>query len=265
MQRIIFMVLCSLIMTASAFGHETTATRADIGIDEKLGQFLPADATFSDENGHQVNLRNMIDKPTIIAPVYLSCMHVCPMLLNGLADVLGKLELIKPGKDFQVIALSFDDKDTPTIAREKKPNYMKAIGKPFPDDSWKFLTGSETNIKKFTASIGFRFQRDGMHGFSHPVTLVVIAPGGKIVRYIEGVTFLPFEVTMAVTEASQGRVGSAARKVLMYCFSYDPLEKTYVFNILKVTGTAMLLFVGSFLVYLLRSTKKHRAKIDGEH
>jgi protein SCO1/2 len=249
MQKFFFIVLCSLFVTASAFGHETLATRADIGIDEKLGQFLPADATFADENGHQVNLS---------APVYLSCMHVCPMLLNGLADVLGKLEIINPGKDFQVIALSFDDKDTPAIARKKKPNYMKAIGKPFPEDSWKFLTGSETNIQKFTTSIGFRFQRDGEHGFSHPVTLVVIAPGGKIVRYIEGVSFRPFEVTMAVTEASQGRVGSAARKVLMYCFSYDPLEKTYVFNILKVTGTAMVLFVGSFLIYLLKTTRKQR-------
>jgi protein SCO1/2 len=260
MRKVFFMALCSLMVSAIAFGHETAATRADIGIDEKLGQYLPADATFTDEDGQKVDLRSMIDKPTIIAPVYLSCMHVCPVLLNGLADVLGKMELVKPGKDFQVIALSFDDKDTPAIAREKKRNYIKAINKPFPEETWKFLTGSEADVKKFTTSIGFRFQSDGHHGFSHPVTLVVIAPGGKIVRYIEGVSFLPFEVTMAVTEASKGNVGSPARKVLMYCFSYDPLQKSYVFNILKVTGTAMILFVGAFLAYLLVSTKKHRGK-----
>ena len=247
-------------MTASASGHETTATRADIGIDEKLGQYLPPDATFVDENGRRLNLRDTIDKPTIIAPVYLSCMHVCPMLLNGLAGVLGKLDLIQPGKDFQVIALSFDDKDTPAVARDKKPNYIKAIGKPFPENTWKFLTGNEPDIRKFTTSIGFRFQRDGARDFSHPVTLVVVAPGGKIVRYIEGVSFLPFEVTMAVTEAAAGKVGSPARKVLMFCFSYDPLKKSYVFNILKVTGTAMVLFVGSFLIYLLKTTKKHRGE-----
>ena len=257
MQKIFFMVLCSLIMTASASGHETTATRADIGIDEKLGQYLAADATFVDENGQQLNLRDTIDKPTIIAPVYLSCMHVCPMLLNGLADVLGKLELIKPGRDFQVVALSFDDKDTPAVASDKKRNYIKSIGRPFPENTWKFLTGDEADIQKFTSSIGFRFQSDGHEGFSHPVTLVVVAPGGKIVRYIEGVSFLPFEVTMAVTEASEGRVGFSARKVLMYCFSYDPLQKSYVFNILKVTGAVIVLFVGSFLIYLLRTTRKH--------
>ena len=257
MRRVFFVVLCSL-MAASAFGHETAVPRADIGIEEKLGNYLPLDATFTDETGRQVDLRSMIDKPTIIAPVYLSCMHVCPMLLNGLADVLGKMELVKPGKDFQVIALSFDDKDTPAVAREKKRNYIKAINRPFPEDTWKFLTGTDADIRKFTTSIGFRFQSDGHHGFSHPVTLVVIAPGGKIVRYIEGVSFLPFEVTMAVTEASQGRVSSTARKVLMYCFSYDPLQKSYVFNILKVTGTAMILFVGAFLAYLLISTRKRR-------
>lgn len=238
--------------------QETTVSRADIGIDEKLGQYLPADAAFTDENGNRVNLRNMIDKPTIITPVYFSCTHECPLLLNGLANVLGKMDMMQPGKDFRVITISFDNNDTPDIARNKKRNYVKAVGRPFPDNAWTFLTGTQTNIRRFTDTIGFRFQRDGAHDFSHPVTLVIIAPDGKIIRYIEGVSFLPFEVSMALTEASEGRVGSPARRVLMYCFSYDPLKKSYVFNILKVTGTMMVLFVGGFLAYLLISTKKHR-------
>lgn len=253
-------LLSVLLLTHTAWGHETTATRAEIALDEKLGQYVPPDATFVDEQGKRINLKNSIDKPTIIAPVYLSCMHECPMLLSGLARVLGQLELVTPGKDYQVFALSFDDKDTPAIALDKKKNYMKAINKPFPNDGWKFLTGDAANIKKFTDSIGFTFQRDGEHDFSHPITLVVIAPGGKIVRYIEGVSFLPFEVTMALTEASEGRVGSTMRKALLYCFSYDPLKKSYVFNILKITATVMVLFVGSFLAYLLLSTKKKQGE-----
>lgn len=253
-------VFAAALLTAHiAQGHETTASSADIALDEKLGQSLPSDAVFFDENGHKVTLKSLIDKPTIIAPVYLHCMHVCPMLLNGLADALGKMDLVAPGKDFRVITLSFDDRDTPVIARDKKRNYLKAIGRPFPEAEWKFLTGNAVNIKKFTASIGFKFQRDGEHDFSHPLVLVVVAPGGKIVRYLYGTSFLPFEVTMALTEAAQGRVGSATRKVLQYCFSYDPLKKSYVFNILKVTGTVMVLFVGSFLAYLLISTKKKQS------
>jgi protein SCO1/2 len=248
-------------MTNAAMGHETTATRADVALEEKLGQYISADAAFVDDEGRRVVLKNIIDKPTIIAPVYFSCMHECPMLLTGLAQVLGKLELVAPGKDFQVLAISFDDKDTPAIALDKKKNYLKAIGKPFPEDAWRFLTGSSSDIRKFTDSIGFKFQRDGEHDFSHPITLVVIAPGGKIVRYIEGVSFLPFEVTMALTEAAEGRVGSTTRKVLLYCFSYDPLKKSYVFNILKITATAMVLFVASFLAYLLLSTKKKRGAV----
>jgi protein SCO1/2 len=260
MKRLLFFILlCAFSVLPSAqvaLGHETDTAKADIGLHEKLGQYLPGDAHFVDENGKTVTLKTLIDKPTIIAPVYLSCMHECPLLLMGLADVLGKMDLLKPGKDFQVLTISFDENDTPNIARKKKPNYLKAIGKPFPDDSWKFLTGDAANIGKFTDSIGFTFQRDE-HGFSHPITLVVVAPDGKIIRYLEGVTFLPFEVTMALTEAQQGRIGTT-RQVLQYCFSYDPLKKTYVFNILKVTGTVMLLFVGSFLVYLLKTTKKYR-------
>jgi len=252
-------LLLALLSTASTvFGHETTASRADVALEEKLGQYIPADAAFVDENGRRVMLKNIIDKPTIIAPVYFGCMHECPILLSGLAQVLGKIELAKPGTDYQVIALSFDENDTPAIARDKKVNYIKAVGRPFPEDAWKFLTGDNANIRKFTDSIGFTFQRDSEHDFSHPITLVVIARDGKIVRYIEGISFLPFEVTMALTEAAEGRVGSTTRKVLMYCFSYDPLKKSYVLNILKVTATAMILFVGSFLAWLLITSKKSR-------
>ncbi len=256
MRRLYFLLPLFLLLPHLGLCHESEVTRADIGIDEKLGQYIPADLVFVDENGKSINLINMIDKPTIIAPVYFSCTHECPMLLNGLADVLGKMELVRPGRDFQVIALSFDDQDTPAVAHGKKKNYIKAIGHPFPENAWNFLTGTESNIKKFTDSIGFKFQMDSAHDFSHPVTLVVIAPGGKIVRYIEGVNFLPFEVTMALNEAASGQVGLTTRKVLLYCFSYDPLKKTYVFNILKVTGIVMILFVGSFFIYLMTSAKK---------
>ena len=256
--KTVLFFLTLVLITIPASGHETTATKADIALDEKLGQYIPDDAIFADENGKRVSLKEAIDRPVIIAPVYLGCTHECPLLLTGLAQVLGKIDMMKPGKDFRVLTLSFDDTDNPEIALEKKRNYIKAVGKPFPEESWRFLTGDAVNIKKFTDSIGFKFQRDGAHDFSHPVTLVVVSPQGRIVRYLEGISFLPFEVTMALTEAAQGKVGSPARKVLMYCFSYDPLKKSYVFNILKVTATVMILFVAGFFTYLMLSSKKKR-------
>ncbi len=252
------LIVCFALMALSAgpaFGHVPEAATADIGLEEKLGQTIAVDTVFADENGNHVNLKDLIDKPTIIAPVHLGCMHECPLLLTGLAQVLGKIELAKPGRDYQVITLSFDENDTPRIARGKKADYLKAVGRPFPEGAWKFLTGDKANIGKFTGSIGFKFQRNGAE-FSHPVTLVVIAPGGKIIRYLNGVTFLPFEITMALEEAAEGRVGSTTCKILMHYFSYDSFKKTYAFNILMITMAVMVLFVGFFLTWLLVKREK---------
>lgn len=257
MLRICLALILSLIFTTTVAGHGTIATSADISLDEKLGQVIPTDAVFRDETGRTVNVKDMIDKPTIIAPVYLKCMHECPLLLTGLAQALGKIDLVRPGKDFRVIALSFDDTDTPVIAREKKKDYLKAVGRPFPAEAWTFLTGDAANIRKFTDSIGFTFQRDG-EDFSHPLTVVVLAPGGTVSRYLYGMTFLPFNVTMAVTESAEGKIGSTTGRVLNYCFSYDPLERSYVFNVLKVSGTVMVITVVGVLIYLIVTTRKHR-------
>jgi len=253
--RRLLLLLFLLVAADPAPAHETTATSANISLDEKLGVVIPADISLKDENGRPVNLRSLVDRPTIIAPVYLHCSHVCPLLLTNLAETLGKLDLVQPGKDFRVVALSFDEQEGPEVAREKKPNYIAAVGRPFPTDAWPFLTGDNANIRKFTDTVGFTFQRDG-EDFSHPVVVIILAPGGKVVRYLYGTTFLPFELTMAIIEAAQGRTGAPAGRVLNYCFSYDPLKKSYVFNILKVVGTVMILTVVSFFLYLVVTTKK---------
>ncbi len=263
MLRIYLLLIISTLFSNSATGHETvatSATSANISLDEKLGRVISADASFRDETGRRVNLKDLIDKPAIIAPVYLKCMHECPLLLTGLARALGKMDLVRPGKDFRVIALSFDDTDTSGLAREKKKDYIKAVGRPFPAEAWTFLTGDAVNIRKFTDSIGFTFQRDG-EDFSHPIAVVVLAPGGKVARYLYGTTLLPFDVTMAVTEAAEGRTGTTAGRVLTYCFSYDPLKQSYVFNVLKVVGTVMLMTVVGVLIYLIVTTRKHRGPV----
>ena len=258
MNKIVLLLLTLLLLPIPSVGHETTATKADIALEEKLGQYIPNDAVFIDENNKRVSLKESFTKPTIIAPVYLGCTHECPLLLTGLAQALGRLDMIRPGKDFTVITLSFDDKDTPRIAHDKKRNYIKAVGRHFPEDAWTFLTGDAANIRKFTDSIGFKFQKDGESDFSHPITIVVVSPQGKIVRYLDGVSFLPFDITMAVNEAAKGTVSSTGRRLLTYCFSYDPLKKSYVFNILKVVGTVVVVFVASFFAYLMLTTKKKR-------
>src|SRR4030043_2124536 len=225
-----------------------------IGIDEKLGQVIPFDLTFYDENGNPVSLKQLIHTPVILAPVFYRCPNVCSFLLFNLAGVINRLPS-EPGKEYQALAFSFDETEKPDLALEKKKMYLKMIEKPFPEKAWRFLTGNKENILKLTDAIGFHFKKQG-DDFLHPVTLVILSPDGKITRYMYGTDFLPFDLKMALLEASEGRIGPAISKVVRFCFSYDPKANKLVFNSLKVTGIVTLLFALSFIVFLLFKGKR---------
>lgn len=222
---------------------------SDIGIDQKLGDLISLDLSFYDEKGYPVRLRELIHSPTILAPVYYGCPNVCSFLLTNLAGTLNKMPS-EPGKEYNVLALSFDEREKPDLASEKKKMYLKMIEKPFPEGAWRFLTGDQENIRGLMDSIGFHFRREG-NDFLHPVSIIILSSEGKIVRYLYGTDFLPFDLKMALLEASEGRVGPTISKVLHFCFSYDPQGRKYVFNTLKVTGTVTLFFAVSFIVFLI--------------
>ena len=243
---LLFFAFTSLLISGFS-SAEGAGTQDNTGIEEKLGQRIPLDASFRNEEGKEVLLKEVMGKPIIVSLVYLKCSHTCPLLLGALAEVLGRLDL-KPLKDYSVLTISFDEEDTPDIARDKKKNYLQAINTPFPESAWRFFTGDRENIKKFTDAVGFNFRREES-GFAHPVALIILSPDGRIVRYLYGRTFLPFDLTMAITEADKGKIG-LSRGVLLYCFSYDQPGKRYVFNILKVFGTVMIVSVVSFFLYL---------------
>jgi protein SCO1/2 len=220
-----------------------------IGIDEKLGQLIPLDLTFHDENGNSVSLKQLIHTPTILALVYYHCPNVCNFLLQNLADVLNRLPE-EPDKEYRVISVSFDEKEKPPLALQKKKTYLTMIDKPFPENAWRFLTGDNENIRKLTDAVGFHFKRVG-DDFEHPVSLIILAPNGKIARYMYGADPLPFDLKMALIEASEGKIGPAISKVVRFCFSYDPKANKLVFNTLRVTGSVTLLLALSFVVFLL--------------
>jgi protein SCO1/2 len=234
---------------------ELSKDQPGVGLDEKLGQTVPLDLTFYDESGHKVRLSQLIQRPTILAPVYYSCPDVCSFLLYNLARALNQLPS-EPGKEYQVVAVSFDETEKPDLAREKKRLYLKMIERPFPEGAWRFLTGDRENIQKLTEAIGFRFKREGKN-FLHPVSLIILSSDGKVSRYMYGTEILPFDLKMALLEASEGRVGPTISKVLRFCFSYDPKGRKYVFNTLKVTGTVTLAFALMFVLFLVYKGKKH--------
>jgi protein SCO1/2 len=244
-----------LVFQSNIHAHvEQQKDQPGIGIDQKLGQYVPLDLTFSDETGNPVTLRQLIHKPIILALVYLHCPNVCSLLLQNLADVLNKLPG-EPGKEYTVLSISFDETEKPSLALQKKKTYLKMIEKPFPEDAWRFLTGNKENIHKLADAVGFHFKRVG-EDFEHPVALIILAPDGKIIRYMYGADVLPLDLKMAFLEASQGRIGPTVTKVLRFCFSYDPKGRKYVFNTLKVTGVVTLLFALSFILFLVFKGKR---------
>ena len=229
---------------------------AEIGVVEHLGEFAPLDLNFRNENGDTVLLRDVVNKPTVVSLVYFNCPGLCSPLLGGMVDVLDRMSL-KPGTDYKALTISFDPTDTPELAREKKKNYFKAFKHgPFPEKDWLWLTGDSVSIKKFTDAVGFKYKKEGKQ-YIHAGALIVLSSDGKISRYLRGIEFQPFDLKMAITEASQGRVGPTISKVLLYCFSYDPAGKRYAFNFMKVGGTIFLFFVVVFIGFLtIRGKKK---------
>jgi len=253
--KVLILLIGAIFLQSAVNAHvEQPKSLSGIGIDEKLGQVIPLDLSFYDENGNPVTLKQLIHTPTILALVYLHCPNVCSLLLQNLANVLDQLPA-DPGKEYIVISISFDDREKPALAVEKKKTYLKMIQKPFPPEAWRFLTGDQENIHGLTDAVGFHFKRVG-DDFEHPVTLIILAPDGKIVRYMYGADPLPFDLKIALVEASQGRIGPTIAKVVRYCFSYDPKAHKLVFNMLKVTGTVTLLFAVSFILFLLWKGKR---------
>ncbi len=229
-----------------------------VKIDEKLGQTIALDAVFRDETGRQVTLGSFFDKPVVILPVYFLCTSVCNFLQADLANALNHTGPL-PGRDFNVITLSFSDDEEPSHAATSKRNYNNLIERQFPLENWVYLTGDLENIRKVTDSLGYYFAKTKKDFFIHPSALVVLAQDGKITRYLYGPTFQPFDLSMALTEAGQGKTGiSIKRGVLSFCFDYDPENKTYVFNIFRITGTAILIFLAGFIFFLVRPSKRDR-------
>ncbi len=214
-------------------------------MEERLGQQIPVDLAFIDEQGERVCLKDIIERPTIISMVYFSCGQTCPLLLGGLAESLRGMKLA-PMRDYQVLTISFDEKDTPLLARQKKKNYLPAAGESFPAASWRFLTGDAESIRRLTEALGFTFRKE-KGGFSHPKALFFLSRTGRIMRYLYGTSFRPFDVRMALAEAAREE-GFGSGNLLLFSYSYDDSERKYVFNLPKAFGSFFLFTIGAIIL-----------------
>jgi len=162
------------------------------------------------------------------------------------------------GIDYQVLCVSFDPREGPELAREKKTNYLNQINKSVDPNGWRFLTADLSDIQKLTKAVGFKYQVSGDQ-FLHAGALTVLAPDGKIVRYLLGLDYLPFDIRMATNEANTGKVGSTISRVLTYCYKYDPSKKSYALNLLPIAGAATLVLAGIFMAIVLIGKKRRPA------
>jgi len=256
----LFLVFITISVVGQAI-IDPTATNDDveIGIVEHLDEYLPDSISLINENGEKVWLADLIDKPTVLNFVYFRCPGICSPLMEGVADVMDKSDLV-PGKDYQVLTISFDPSETIDLGVMKKKNYLNLMNNKDKVEEartgWKFFVSDSASIVRATNATGFKYKKTG-NNFLHAASLTVVSSDEKITRYLNGLHFLPFEWKMAMVEASKGQSGPTINKVLRFCFSYDPKGHTYVLNVTRISATLILVFAFSLLLYLVIKKPKH--------
>jgi len=226
-----------------------SAEELGIGIDEKLGAAAALDIFLQDEDGKPLRLRELLDMPVFLSLNYFQCAGICTPQLVNMSRALSRVGM-RPGEDFRFLTVSFDPKDTPAAAREKRDMHLKMTRRDLPAGAWRFLVGKPEDTRALADSVGFRF-RPWKRDFIHPGALIVLSPEGKVTRYLYGVSYLPAEIQMAALDASRGVVKPTVSKVLKFCFSFDPESRKYVFNITRVVGTVVLLTAAVFLSFVI--------------
>jgi len=236
-------------------------TPEEVGINEQLGKRIPLDFVLRGEDGTPVQLRTLLGKPTILTLNYFRCAGICTPLLTGVAEVVRRTKA-EPGRDFQVVTVSFDERDTPEIATTKRANYLREVERPIPPDSWRFLTGDAATTKALCDAVGFKFKREG-DDFIHAGAIIFLSPEGMVTRYMYGTSFLPADFQAAVNEAARNEAVPTITKLLKICFSAVPPGQKYVFSATKTGATVVLLLALGCVIYLVRP-KRRAAQKTGE-
>jgi protein SCO1/2 len=227
-----------------------------VSFDQHLNMPLPLDLPFKDEDGQTVKLGDYFGKrPVVVAFVYYECPMLCNQVLNGLASALGVLDE-SIGKEFDVVTISFDPRETSVEAAGKKKAYLERYKRPSAAQGWHFLTGDEASIRAVTKAAGFNYAWDeSTQQFAHASGVIVTTPDGRMAQYFFGIDYSPRDLKFALIESSSGQIGALAEKVLLYCYHYDPSTGQYGFvamRAVRVGGAVTLLALVGFVVVSLR-------------
>ena len=228
-----------------------------VGIDQRLDDQVPLNLTFHDEAGRDVPLSSFFHpgKPVVLALVYYRCPMLCTQILNGVESSLKAVSL-DPGRDFEVLSVSFDPKDTPELAAAKKQMILRRYGRPNTANGWHFLTADERNSRALADAVGFHYKYDPKTDqYAHASGIMVLTPDGHISKYFYGVEYAPRDLRLGLVEASQNKIGNPVDQILLFCYHYDPATGKYgalTINILRASAGLFAVVCGAFLVFALR-------------
>ena len=233
-----------------------------VGIDQHLNAEVPGNIEFRDELGNPVQLSDYFGhgRPVILNLGYYQCPMLCSELLQGLVGSMKALTF-DLGKDFDVVTVSFDPRETTEMAAAKKRDIMKRYGRANTEQGWHFLTGRADQIEALTKAVGFQFQFDPKtNQYAHAAAIVMLTPDRHISGYFYGVEFSPKDLRLGLVQASQHNIGNVSDQVLLYCYHYDPMTGKYgavIGNILKLSGLATVLIMGIFMFVMFRADRRY--------
>ncbi|MFN2491492.1 MAG: SCO family protein [Pyrinomonadaceae bacterium] len=236
----------------------------DVGIDQKLNEQLPLDLVFRNEQGEPVRLGDYFGKkPVVLSLVYYQCPMLCNQVLNGMVTSF-RVMAFQPSQEFEVVTVSFDPRETATLAAAKKStyvNYLPEGRRANAINGWHFLTGDEENIKRVTEAVGFRYHFDAAtNQFAHGSAIFVTTPQGKLARYFYGIEYSSRDLRLGLIEAAENRIGSPVDQLLLYCYHYDPATGKYgaaVMNMMRLGGIATVILIIGLLFVLHRRGAAH--------
>jgi protein SCO1 len=242
----------------------------NVGFEPPLNGQMPLDLRFRDETGRDVQLREFFgEKPVVLAFVYYSCPMLCDQIQMGVVGTLRMLSF-NPGRDYQVVFVSFDSRDTPELAAAKKQRDLEHFRRPETASGWHFLTGSQESIAAATKAANFRFRFDEKSNtFAHASGVLVLTPDGRISRYFYGVEYPGRDMRLGLVDASAGKIGSPIDHVLLFCYHYDPTAAKYSASILRIIRLAgivtIICIVGGILIFRRREVHSAQTKLQGAH
>ena len=241
----------------------------NVGFRPQLNAHLPLDLAFRDEAGRDVQLREYFtEKPVLLALVYYGCPMLCNQTEQGVVGALRMLSF-RPGRDYQVVFVSFDPRESPDLAAQKKESAMTHFRRPETASGWHFLTGGKESIDALTKGANFRYSFDQKSGlFAHASGILLLTPDGRISRYFYGVEYPARDIRLGLVEASAGKIGTPIDRAQLFCYQYDPTSARYsasILRIIRLGGVLTMLAVVAGILIFRRRDIAARAKLEGAH